>query len=196
VTAGNLFGLTVAAEDIFGNLETSFYDSITVVLFENPTVALRGTLTKTATQGVATFCRPRARHGRQWLYTRRERRRTGYKNQYLQCDARASHALVVSSPPPGTLTAGSSFGLTVSFEDLYGNPATTFDGSVTVALATAPAGGTLSGAARHRYRRPGRGNLLRPCAQYGRRLRTHGQRRRHDRAARRYNRHTGADHGA
>ncbi len=46
-----------------------------------------------------------------------------------------SSQLVVTQPPPATITAGSSFGLTVTAEDSSGNPVTSFDGTVTVALA-------------------------------------------------------------
>ena len=52
--------------------------------------------------------------------------------------------LVVTIPPPGTMTAGSGFGLTVSAEDAYGNLATTFDDIVNIDLA-ASGGSALSG---------------------------------------------------
>ena len=57
VTAGTRFGLTVSAEDTYGNVETSFYATVTVALLgvSGSTVALSGTLTTTASQGVATF---------------------------------------------------------------------------------------------------------------------------------------------
>ena len=53
--------------------------------------------------------------------------------------------LVVTIPPPGTMIAGSAFGLTVSAEDAYGNLATTFDDNVSVALVAAPVGSALGG---------------------------------------------------
>jgi subtilase family serine protease len=135
LTAGTLFGLIVSAEDIYGNVETSFYDSITVALFNNPTVALQGTLTKTASQGVAIF-----------TGLELDSVGSGYKldvsgggqdtktNAFSVTPAPATR-LAVSTQPPGTLPAGSGFGMAVSFEDAYGNLATTFGGSVTVASA-------------------------------------------------------------
>src|SRR5262249_41113115 len=56
VTAGSGFGLTVEAEDSSGKLVTSFNGPGTVALASNPGGAtLGGTLTVTASGGVATF---------------------------------------------------------------------------------------------------------------------------------------------
>ena len=56
VTAGSPFGLTVQAEDSSGNLDSSFNGTVTVALASNPGGAtLGGTLTVTASGGVATF---------------------------------------------------------------------------------------------------------------------------------------------
>jgi streptogramin lyase len=52
---------------------------------------------------------------------------------------------VVTTEPPASLTAGSGFGLTVTTEDSSGNPITTFNGTVTVAIANNPGGATLGG---------------------------------------------------
>ena len=55
--------------------------------------------------------------------------------------------LVVTQAAPASVTAGSSFGLTLEAEDSSGNPVTSFNGTVTVALASntwAALGGTLS----------------------------------------------------
>jgi hypothetical protein len=56
----------------------------------------------------------------------------------------ATH-LVVTAPPPGTVTAGGGFGLTVSAEDDLGNVDPGFNGTVTVAVGTNPGGATLGG---------------------------------------------------
>jgi hypothetical protein len=56
VTAGQAFGLAVTVEDSFGNVETDFSGPVTLATAANPGGAtLGGTLTETATQGVATF---------------------------------------------------------------------------------------------------------------------------------------------
>ena len=57
----------------------------------------------------------------------------------------ATSSLVVSQPPPSSVTAGSPFGLTVEAEDSSGNLITSFNGTVTVALANNPSGATLGG---------------------------------------------------
>ena len=53
--------------------------------------------------------------------------------------------VVVTTQPPATVTAGSGFGLTVAVEDSLGNVDTSFNGTVTVALASNPIGGTVGG---------------------------------------------------
>ena len=53
--------------------------------------------------------------------------------------------LVVTAQPPGAVTVGLGFGLTVTAEDSSGNVDTSFDGSVAVALASNPGGATLGG---------------------------------------------------
>jgi hypothetical protein len=50
--------------------------------------------------------------------------------------------LAVTSPPPGVVTAGQTFSVSVSPEDVNDNVVTTFSGSVTVTLATNPGGAT------------------------------------------------------
>ena len=57
----------------------------------------------------------------------------------------SSTHLVVTQPPPASITAGSPFGLTVAVEDSSGNLVSSFDGTVTVGLASNPGGTTLGG---------------------------------------------------
>jgi virginiamycin B lyase len=53
--------------------------------------------------------------------------------------------LVVTQQPSASVTAGSPFGLTVQAEDSSGNLVSSFNGTVTVALASNPGGSTLGG---------------------------------------------------
>jgi len=53
--------------------------------------------------------------------------------------------LVVTQQPPASVTAGSSFSMTVQAEDSSGSLITSFDGTVTVALGENPGGATLGG---------------------------------------------------
>jgi streptogramin lyase len=57
----------------------------------------------------------------------------------------ATSQLVVTQQPPSSVTAGSSFGLTVQAQDSSGNLLSSFNGTVTVALASNPGGATLGG---------------------------------------------------
>ena len=53
--------------------------------------------------------------------------------------------VVVSTQPPGSVTAGRGFILSVTVEDPFGNAITDYNGTVTIALATNPGGGSLGG---------------------------------------------------
>ena len=53
--------------------------------------------------------------------------------------------LVVTSPPPGTVALGQTFGITVAVENGQGQVATSFDSNVTLVLANNPGGATLGG---------------------------------------------------
>jgi streptogramin lyase len=57
----------------------------------------------------------------------------------------ATSQLMLTAQPPSSVTAGSGFGLTVTAEDSSGNAINSFNGTVTVALATNPGGATLGG---------------------------------------------------
>jgi streptogramin lyase len=57
----------------------------------------------------------------------------------------ATSQLVVTAQPPSSVTAGSGFGLTVTAEDSSGNPITSFNGTVTVAVGNNPTGAALGG---------------------------------------------------
>ena len=56
-----------------------------------------------------------------------------------------SMQLAVTQQPPTSITAGTPFGLTVEAEDSSGNLLSSFNGTVTVALASNPGGATLGG---------------------------------------------------
>ncbi len=53
--------------------------------------------------------------------------------------------LAITTPLPASVTAGSTFGLTVAVEDNLGDQITSYNGSVTIALANNPGDGTLGG---------------------------------------------------
>ncbi len=56
-----------------------------------------------------------------------------------------AYSLIVTTQPPGSVTAGTGFGLTITAEDSSGNVDTSFDGTVTLALDSSPTGSVLGG---------------------------------------------------
>ena len=123
-TAGNSFGLTVTAEDPYGNLTPSFTSSVTVALKSNPgSGKLNGTLTVNASAGVATFSGlsiDQAANG----YTI-QATTTGLSSattNAFDITPAAASELVVTTQPPASTTAGNSFGLTVTAEDPLRKP--------------------------------------------------------------------------
>ena len=142
--AGEPFELGIAAEDSYGNVETSFYGNITVALSANTSVALDGTTTVSASQGVANFTGLVLDTAGTYA-VKAESGGLTVTTSTFSVTAAAAARLFVTTQPPGTDTAGNAFGLTASFTDPYGNLATTFNGSVTVMLANNPGVGVLSG---------------------------------------------------
>ena len=147
VTAGSGFGLDVKAEDRFGNTAPSFNGNVTVALANNPGGdMLGGTLTTSADAGVAAFSNltlETAAPG-ETLTVSGGGLSNATTDDITVAAAPATH-LVVTTEPPGSLTAGSAFGLVVSAEDGFGNVDPSFDGGVTLALASNPGGATLGG---------------------------------------------------
>ena len=149
-TAGNSFGLTVTAEDLYGNLTPSFTSGVTVALKNNPgSGTLNGTLTVNASAGVATFSGLSIDQARQRLHNPGDHHRSFLRqppNAHLTSHQRAALATGRHNP-----TARQHHrrqlpsGLTVSAEDPYGNLTPSFTSSVTVALKSNPGSGTLNG---------------------------------------------------
>ena len=177
VTAGTTFGLAVSVEDAFGNLATSFEGAVTVSLASGPGGAsLGGTLTTVAVNGVATFSGlTLTEAGAGYTLKASSGSFAPATTSAIGVAPATPVQLVITSQPPHSVTAGSSFGLAVSVEDAYGNLETTYGGVVTVGKESGPEGG-LSGTA-HPARHRRRGQVLRPHARSGRyRLHAPGQR--------------------
>jgi streptogramin lyase len=147
ITAGSAFGLVVAADDSYGNLNTAFTGSVTIALANNPGGGpLNGILTVTAQGGVATFTGltlQKAAAG--YVFRSTSNGPAATTSNACAVVPGAATQLVVLSQPPGTITAGSDFGLVVSVEDAFGNSTPSFSGTVTVALGSNPGGGGLGG---------------------------------------------------
>jgi len=157
VTAGAPFGLTVTAEDPFGNVATTFNSPVFLALATNPTT--------TGTLGGTLMATPSENHPGQAVFTGltldtatpTTPGSSGYTIQAtsgnlapvtttpITVTPAAAAALVVSIPPPSTMTAGALYGLQISALDPFGNLATGFTGTVTIALENNPGNAMLIG---------------------------------------------------
>jgi virginiamycin B lyase len=152
IPAGSSFGFTVTAEDNSGNTITSFNGTVTVALANNPNnhsgVTLGGTLSATASNGVATFSglaiSSTAAGYSFSLYASGGGYGWGVTNTITVTPAAASQ-LVITTQPPATVKLNTGFGFQASIEDQYGNVVTTASNTVSVAFANNPTGATLGG---------------------------------------------------
>ena len=144
--AGTSFGLTVSVEDAFGNLATTFAGSVTVALATSTGGSvLAGTTTITASQGIATFSGLSLdTAGSGYTLEATGNGLSSTTSRAFSITAGPAVRLSIATTPPGTVAAGSSFGLVVAADDAFGNLATSWGGSVTVALATDPGAAHLA----------------------------------------------------
>ena len=132
------FGMTVAAEDALGNVDTLFEGMVTIAA--NMGSGLAGVLGANADNGVATFTGltiGALGNG----YTLQAM--ANGLNSAMSSRFNVTDALVVTTQPPSTVAAGVPFFVTVTAENVLGIVDTGFDGVVTMADG---AGNTLSGA--------------------------------------------------
>jgi streptogramin lyase len=147
VTAGNGFGLLAAIEDPYGNVVTSASNTVTVALANNPGgSSLGGTLSVTASQGVAAF-------GGLTL----TKAASGYTLQVsssglssaissaITVTPAAATQVVITQQPPASVPVNTGFGLQAAIEDAYGNVETSASNTVKVAMANNPTGAKLGG---------------------------------------------------
>ena len=148
MVAGSEFGLAIAALDPFGNLATGYTDNISIALDPNPENAKLsgGQLTVAAAGGVANFhafiTDVTAASG--YTLTARAMGLSSVTTGAITVTPASATQLAVISQPPALVTPGSTFGFTVAAEDQYGNIATGYTGSFTVAVPTG-SGAVLGG---------------------------------------------------
>ncbi len=149
-TAGSAISpaVQVSALDASGNVATSYNGTITIALGANPGgTSLSGTLTVSAVNGVATFSNlslTKAATG--YTLTAAASGLTGSTSASFSVSAASASALFFTVQPSNTQTATSiSPAVQVTARDAYGNTATNFNGSMTMAIGQNPSGGTLSG---------------------------------------------------
>ncbi len=152
VTAGTGFGLVVAAEDPYGNVNASFPGTVTVALTTNPgRTALGGSATEPFNAGLATFTGLTMDIAADGYAMQAASSSTDTPTSMatgsfpVDVKAGAATQLVALSPPPSSVIAGAAFELVLAAEDPYGNIDPTYTGSATLALSSNPGGGTFGG---------------------------------------------------
>ena len=147
VTAGSAFGLVVTAEDQYGNVNTLYSSTVTAALSSNPGKStLGGTLTVTPQDGVATFSGLTLNKvDTGYRLSVKSGTLTAVFTSAIAVTPAAATQLVVTTQPPSSVTAGAAMTVKVSAEDPFGNVATPFTGSVTVALDSDPGSAALGG---------------------------------------------------
>ena len=147
VAAGIAFGLTVTAEDAEGNVATGFSGSVTAGLATNPGGStLSGTTTLSTASGVAIFSGMSLNKvGAGYTLSLTSSSLTSAISSDITVIPGTPTQFVITSALPANLTVTASFGFTAAAEDAEGNLATSFNGSVSVAIFTNPGSSTLGG---------------------------------------------------
>jgi hypothetical protein len=147
---GSPFGMTVFAEDQYGNVDPTVNGNVTLALQDNPgSATLGGTVMAPAVYGVANF--PDLTLNTLGSGYTLQAAGAGLTGTSTPFDV-TQDQLLVTSQPPASLSSGAGFGLTVEALGPSGKVDNTFTGNVTVALIDptgtgATLGGTLTATA-------------------------------------------------
>ncbi len=139
-TAGQPFAIqpVIVEEDQYGNLEIGDDTSIVTASLTSGPGRLRGTTTATVKGGVATFTDlAEDTAGIIYLEFASGGLAPVTASAVTVSPAPATH-LVVTTPPPNSLSAGQPFTMVVTAEDPYGGTDTSFADNVTISLANDP----------------------------------------------------------
>ena len=147
VTAGSPFGLTITAEDKYGNLAATYNSSVSVSLSHNPgTGSLGGTQIALASNGVAQFSGLLLdTAGTGYTVAATNGSLSSPPSTPITVSPSTASKLIVYIPPPTSMTSGSQFGLAIAALDQFGNLATGYTGNMTIALDNNPGNAVLSG---------------------------------------------------
>jgi hypothetical protein len=146
ITAGNPFGLSVALEDAFGNVVSLYSGSIELTLSGGSGgAALGGVSTTTASGGEASFSNLSLTVPGTYTIEAIAPELSLTTSASVTVAAGAATQLAFTVEPSAQVNEQGVFSVTVTAEDAYGNLAPTFNGTVTLSLATNPAEGDLNG---------------------------------------------------
>ncbi len=140
-TAGQAFGIqpVIEEEDQYGNRESSDDSTVVTATVAAGTASLTGTVTATVSGGVATFTSLAEDIAGTFSIAFQGGNLNPVTANPTTVSPAAATQLVVTSQPPSSLTAGQTFTMVVSAEDPYGNVDPTFNGDVTLSVASDPA---------------------------------------------------------
>jgi dUTPase len=151
VTAASGFEVDVLAEDANGNVDPTFNGSVAIALASNPGgAALGGTQALNAVNGMVAFTGLAVNQTGTGFTLRAfaSGLTAAITAGFDVTPAGTAAQLVVTTAPPATMTAGDSFGFTVTAEDSTGVVDTSFNGTVAVAVNNgASLGGVLTATA-------------------------------------------------
>ncbi len=142
VTAGVGFGLTLQAEDGFGNLDTSYVSPVVLGLQANPGGStLGGVNSVAAIAGVATFSNVTLdKPGSGYILLASSGLLGGTTTLPITVSPDKASKIAFIVGPPSNTVAGSIFNMTVAVEDAAGNVDVSYTGPITLALPTEPGG--------------------------------------------------------
>ena len=138
VQAGTTFSVTVSAEDGEGNVDSSYNSAIKLTLGNANGATLSGVLVVGANDGVATFTGLSLNQpGDDYVILASSGILTSATTDGFDVTSGPATQLVIASggEPPASVLAGGLFNVTVIAEDQFGDPATGFNGAVTLSLA-------------------------------------------------------------
>ena len=131
-------------EDKFGNLETGDSTAVTASLAAGAGT-LQGSVTANLSGGIATFTSLAENTAETIALRFINGGVTSLPTSSIAVSSGPATQLLISAPPPGTVSAGDGFGVVVEAADRYGNIDRSYTGLVDLALASNPNGETLSG---------------------------------------------------
>ena len=147
-TAGNPFAVDVAAEDLNGNIDTTFTGNVTLSLGNGPDGAsLGGTVQVAAVNGIAHFSNLTLdRAGDGYRLDASADGLDDASTDSFAVQAGIPARLEITTVPLDNLIASAPFGLFVEAVDSDGNIVPSFTGLVTLSLSANPSGATFGGA--------------------------------------------------
>ncbi len=133
-TAGTTLSLVVDVEDAYGNAEPTYSGSVAIALAGGATGTLAGTLTASASKGVATFSDFQIDTAGTFQLAAASSGLSPVTSSSITVGPAAAAKIVWAAQPPSTVTVGLPFGATANVEDQFGNIESGDSQNVSIAL--------------------------------------------------------------